>query len=128
MSLDGIAIRALVDELKYQLTGGRVDKVQQPNPNSIVLTIRQPGKNHRLFITINPQSARFNLIETTKTNPQQPPLFCMVLRKHIDGSKLIDIKQQGLERVVHFIFEGFDELGNKKTHILIGNLWVNTVT
>lgn len=120
MSLDGITIRALVDELKPLLMGGRVDKIQQPQANSIVITIRQPGKNHRLLITAHPQSARFNLIEVTKTNPQQPPLFCMVLRKHIEGSKIIDIKQQGLERIVHFIFEGFDELGNKVKRILIG--------
>ena len=105
MSLDGITIRALVDELKPLLMGGRVDKIQQPQANSIVITIRQPGKNHRLLITAHPQSARFNLIEVTKTNPQQPPLFCMVLRKHIEGSKIIDIKQQGLERIVHLFLK-----------------------
>lgn len=120
LSLDGIALSALVDELKPKLIGGRIDKIQQPDPNSIVITIRQPGKNYRLFITVNAQSARFHLTETIRPNPLQPPLFCMVLRKHLEGTKLIAIEQQGLERVVHFIFEGFDELGDKVTRILIG--------
>ncbi|NLT95595.1 MAG: hypothetical protein GXW85_08740 [Clostridia bacterium] len=120
MSLDGIAIRALVDELEPLLIGGRVDRIQQPDSNSIVITIRQPGKNYRLFLTINPQNPRFNLTESSKANPQQPPLFCMVLRKHLEVTKIIEIKQHGLERVVHFIFEGFDELGNKVKRILIG--------
>ncbi|MGI6224915.1 MAG: Rqc2 family fibronectin-binding protein [Peptococcales bacterium] len=120
MSLDGIAIHALVDELKPQLVGGRVDKIQQPDSNSIIITLRQPGKNLRLFITVNPQSARFHMTQTTRPNPLEPPLFCMVLRKHLEGAKLIDIRQKGLERIVHFLFEGFDELGNKVTRILIG--------
>jgi len=120
LSLDGIAIRALVDELKPQLMGGRIDRIQQPDNNSLMLTIRQPGKNYRLFLTINPQSARFHLTQISRPNPLQPPLFCMVLRKHLEGSKIIDIRQVGLERIVHFIFEGFDELGDKVSRTLIG--------
>ncbi|KJS81449.1 MAG: hypothetical protein JM58_16785 [Peptococcaceae bacterium BICA1-8] len=120
MSLDGIAIRALVDELKPQLIGGRIDKIQQPDHNTLVMTIRQPGKNLRLLITVKPQSARFNLTNTARQNPLQPPLFCMVLRKHLEGSKIVNIEQQGLERIVHFILEGFDELGDKVSKILIG--------
>jgi len=120
LSLDGIAIRALVDELKPQLIGGRIDKIQQPDHNTLIITVRQPGKNLRLLITSKPQSARFHLTHNARQNPLQPPLFCMVLRKHLEGSKIINIEQQGLERIVHFILEGFDELGDKVNRILIG--------
>jgi len=120
LSLDGIAIRALVDEFKPQLIGGRIDKIQQPDHNTLIITIRQPGKNLRLLITVKPQSARFHLTHKARQNPLQPPLFCMVLRKHLEGNKIINIEQQGLERIVHFILEGFDELGDRVSRILIG--------
>jgi predicted ribosome quality control (RQC) complex YloA/Tae2 family protein len=120
LSLDGIAIRALIDEIEHLLIGGRIDKIQQPDNWTIIFTIRQPGKNYKLLLTINPQSARFHMTQTTRPNPTHPPLFCMVLRKHLEGSKLTNITQFGLERIVHFVFEGFNELGEKVTRTLIG--------
>jgi len=120
MSLDGIAIRALVDQLNPLLLGGRIDKVQQPDGNTIILSIRQPGQTLKLLISIDPQTARFHLTQNSKPNPTHPPLFCMVLRKHLEGSKIINIEQQGLERIVYFVCEGFDELGEKTQRTLIG--------
>ena len=119
MSLDGIAIRALTEELNTLLAGGRIDKIQQPDSQTIIFNIRQRGQNHKLLISIHPQSARFHITNTNKPNPQQPPLFCMVLRKYLEGSKLQSIKQQGLERIVHFDFIGYDELGQKSNKVLI---------
>ena len=107
MSLDGIAVRALVDELGPLLTGGRIDKIQQPDATTIIFTIRQPGKNYKMLISSHPQNARFHTTNISRENPLQPPLFCMVLRKHLESSKLIEIKQIGLERVVHFVFGRF---------------------
>ncbi|MFZ5943843.1 MAG: Rqc2 family fibronectin-binding protein [Bacillota bacterium] len=120
MSLDGIAIRALTDEISLQLKGGRIDKIQQPDHNTILITIRQPGINHRLLLSVNPQTARFHLTNKSRENPPHPPLFCMVLRKHLEGSKIVEIKQQGLERIVHFACEGFDELGERTVRVLVG--------
>lgn len=120
MSLDGIAIGALVAELDHLLAGGRVDKIQQPDHTTITLLIRQGGANHKLLLSSNPQTARIGLTKSSKANPMQPPLFCMVLRKHLEGSRLISIKQIGWERIVHLTFEGYDELGEKATRTLIG--------
>lgn len=120
MSLDGIAIHALADELNQSLIGGRIDKIQQPDQTTIIISIRQPGQNYRLLLSAHPQTARIALTESNKTNPLQPPLFCMVLRKHLEGSKMIAVKQVGWERILHITCEGYDELGEKATRILIG--------
>ncbi|MFR6291485.1 MAG: NFACT family protein [Peptococcaceae bacterium] len=120
MSLDGIAIHALADELQQRLVGGRIDKIQQPDPSTILLSIRQPGHNDKLLLSCNAQTARIGITTAAKTNPAQPPLFCMVLRKHLEGSKIIEIRQTEWERIIHIVCEGYDELGEKATRILIG--------
>lgn len=120
MSFDGIAIHALVDELKEKLIGGRIDKIQQPDPSTLILSVRQPGHHDRLLLSCNAQTARIGISTIQKQNPTQPPLFCMVMRKHMEGSKIIDIRQVGWERIVEIETEGFDELGEKATRVLIG--------
>lgn len=120
MSLDGICIRALVDHLEDEIIGGRVDKIHQPDNHTIILNIRLLRKNVRLLISAHPQSGRFHITEKTRENPLQPPMFCMVLRKHLEGGKLTGIKQVGFERIVHFTFDTIDELGQRTTRILIG--------
>lgn len=119
MSLDGIAIHGLTDELAHILIGGRVDKIQQPDATTITLLIRQPGANLKLLLSAHPQTARMGLTEQSKPNPAQPPLFCMVLRKHLEGSKITAIRQIGWERIVHIVFEGYDELGERASRTLI---------
>lgn len=120
MSLDGIAIRALTDELSQILIGGRVDKIQQPDATTITLLIRNNGTNYKLLLSAHPQTARLGLTQTVKANPMQPPLFCMVLRKHLESAKVIALEQVGWERIVHITFECYDELGEKTTRLLIG--------
>lgn len=120
MSFDGIAIHALVDELQQQLVGGRIDKIQQPDSSTILLSVRQPGHNHKLLLSCNAQTARLGITNIAKANPAQPPLFCMVLRKHLEGSKITEIRQSGWERIVEIVCEGYDELGEKATRVLIG--------
>ena len=120
MSLDGIAIHALADELHEQLAGARIDKIQQPDSTTIVLSVRQPGRNDKLLLSCNPQTARIGLASSNKPNPMQPPLFCMVLRKHLEGSKILEIRQNQWERVIEIVCEGYDEMGEKATRILIG--------
>lgn len=120
MSLDGIAIHALADELQQRLVGSRIDKIQQPDSSTILLSVRQPGHNDKLLLSCNAQTARIGVTNIAKANPMQPPLFCMVLRKHLEGSKIIDIRQSGWERIIHIVCEGYDEMGEKATRVLIG--------
>lgn len=120
MSFDGIAIHALTDELQQALLGGRIDKIQQPDSSTILLSVRQSGHNYKLLLSCNAQTARLGITTIAKTNPTQPPLFCMVLRKHLEGSKILEIRQSGWERIVEIVCEGYDELGEKATRVLIG--------
>ena len=120
MALDGVLINSLTHELNQLLTNGRVDKIYQPDKNTIVLSIRKPQKTFKLLISNHPQTNRFHITKETRPNPNTPPLFCMVLRKHLEGARLLEIKQDGLERIVSFVFEIVDELGEKARRILIG--------
>jgi predicted ribosome quality control (RQC) complex YloA/Tae2 family protein len=100
MSLDGLSMHPLIAELNQQLSGGRIDKIFQPNKNTIVLLIRKPGKNYALHISINPQNPVINLIEKTIDNPASPPTFCMVLRKQIEDGRIAEFRQHSLDRIV----------------------------
>ena len=111
MSLDGIAMRALAHSLEQSLLGGRIDKISQPNATSIVMTIRAQGTNHKLYATINPQSARVSLTQQQFNSPLTPPQFCMVLRKHIQGATIEAIHQMEWERMIAFALRGRNEIG-----------------
>jgi predicted ribosome quality control (RQC) complex YloA/Tae2 family protein len=112
MSFDGIVTRAVTEELQQTLLSGRITKIHQPYPTDLMLTIRAHGKNHALFLSVNPSFSRFHLTNIKFANPQEPPMFCMVLRKHLEGSILENIEQDGLERIVTFSFKGRNELGD----------------
>lgn len=111
MSFDGIAMACMAYELKEILADGRVDKVYQPETNEIHIIIRNGGKNHRLLVSAHPQWARVQITSFSKPNPDHPPMFCMLLRKHLENSRLIDVQQESLERIVSLTFEGLDETG-----------------
>ena len=100
MSLDGFSMRPLVRELNTALIGGRIDKITQPNKQSILLSVRQPGKNFWLHISINPQNPVLHITEKTPENPPEPPLFCMVLRKQIETGRIAEIRQHSLDRII----------------------------
>lgn len=120
MSLDGLAIRALAKELHDNLIDGRIDKIQQPDNQSIVLTIRAHGANHRLFLSAHPQSAHMGFISESKPPLPTPPLFCMVLRKYLENAKIISITQPGYERIIYITAQGYNEIGELSTKVLIG--------
>ena len=117
MSLYCIAFHSLADELQQQLVGSRIDKIQQPDASTVILSVRQPGHSGKLLLSCNAQTARIALTTGGKQNPAQPPLFCMVLRKHLEGSKIVEIRQPGWERIIEIVCEGYDELGEKATRI-----------
>lgn len=122
MSLDGAFLHIVTNELQ-PLVGARVDKVYQPSREEIVLslrTFRDGGK--KIVLSANSVSARLNLTEAGFENPQQPPMFCMLLRKHLGGGKLTAIRQDGLERIVALDFECTNEIGDIVTNTLIAEI------
>ena len=109
MAFDGIVTKAITSEIS-QLKGSRIDKIFEPNKNTIILGIYQNGINYALNICIDAQYCRINLTTHQKANPQVAPNFCMLLRKNLIGLKLKNIITFDLERLIILEFEGFDEL------------------
>ena len=122
MSLDGIAMRALAQDLASQLAGGRIDKITQPSATTMTMTVRAGGHNHKCFATINPQSARVSLTKQTFESPLTPPQFCMVMRKHIQGAVIEAIHQVDWERMIAFDLRGRNEIGEETTFTLLFEL------
>lgn len=111
MALDGAAIAAVVHELREKTVGGRVDKIHQPERDEIIISLRCAGNNLRLLLCANPSFPRLHLTEMTKENPASPPMFCMLLRKHLSGGKITKVEQIGFERIVAISIESNDEMG-----------------
>lgn len=122
MSYDGLFTHAVVHELREHLLNGRVTKIHQPFNNELLIRIRANRKNHQLLLSAHPQYTRVQLTNLRFENPQQPPQFCMVLRKYIENSMLIDIKQTENDRVIEFVFTGRDELGDEQHYHLIAEI------
>ncbi len=119
MALDGSVIAALTHELKFQLHTGRIDKVYQPETDEIILVIRSKGKNFRVLFSASSNCPRVHFTKFNKKNPIIPPDFCMVLRKHLLGGRVIDIVQPQFERMIKLVVESFDELNILRTKELI---------
>lgn len=111
MSYDGIVTRKIVNELKSKLLGGKIQKITQPSKNDVVFNVYSMGKAYKLLLSANNNEARIHLTNKKYENPDVPPNFTMVLRKHINQGKIVDIKQKGLDRVVIFSISSIDEMG-----------------
>lgn len=118
MAFDGTLVMAVVQELNAKLLHARIDRVFQPEREEIHLLLRQPGQTYRLLISAQVNRARIHLTGESKPNPAQPPLFCMVLRKHLEGGRLVQIEQPPLERIIYLSIESPDELGEITRKIL----------
>lgn len=108
MPLDAICLRAVLHELRPQLIGARIDKVQQPARDQIVLLLRG---NLRLLLNAGANQPRIQLTNILRDNPAQPPMFCMLLRKHLVGARVLSIEQPDLERMVILTLQCTDEFG-----------------
>ena len=117
MPLDAICLQAIVEELRPQLLGLRIDKVQQPARDQVILLLRG---NKRLLLNAGANAPRIQLTELTRDNPAEPPMFCMLLRKHLVGAKIADIVQPPLERQVVLELDITDDFGQpgKRTLVL----------
>lgn len=111
MALDGAFLYAIRNELS-SLIGGRVEKIHQPSREEIIISLRTRNGGKKLYISANAASARVHITENTVDNPQTPPMFCMLLRKHLGSGKLVGIRQDGLERILFLDFECVNELGD----------------
>ncbi|MBY6036154.1 NFACT family protein [Fictibacillus nanhaiensis] len=118
MSFDGIMTRAITNELKDTLTSGRISKVYQPHKTDLVFTIRANGKNHKLLLSANPSFARIHLTEHQYENPDSPPMFCMLLRKHLEGAFIESIEQLDMERILKITVKNRDEIGDETRKVL----------
>lgn len=115
MPMDGLTLGFVTREMKEILVGGRIDRITQPEKDTIVLLIRAGAANHRLLLCASPNNARCHLTAQNYPNPLEPPMFCMLLRKQLMSGRVLDIRQMHGDRVVHVDIDTVDELGD---HVL----------
>lgn len=116
MPLDAICLQGVVGELAPQLTGSRIEKIQQPARDQIILLLRG---SRRLFLNAWANQPRIHLTEQLRDNPSQPPMFCMLLRKHLSGGIIESVRQEALERVVTLTVLASDEMGERSRFTLV---------
>lgn len=118
MSFDGMVTRAIVHELQ-SLIGGRITKIYQPSQTDLVLHVRAFGQNRKLLLSAHPAYARVHFTNAPQDNPKEPPMFCMLLRKHGEGAVINRIEQVGMERIIHMDLRTRDELGDETIRRLV---------
>ncbi len=119
MPLDAICLTAVAAELQGALTGGKVEKIYQPARDEVVLHLRGARGGGRLLLCAHPAHPRAHLITLPQENPDSPPMFCMLLRKHLQGGRLVEIAQPSMERVLELRFEAINELGDRVERRLV---------
>ena len=119
ISFDSLILKAFIDENKEFITGGRINKIQQPTRRELILSLRNSGQTRQFYINIDPkmyhvcfmsdENSKKRLIEI----PQKPPMFCMLLRKYLQNSKIAKVNQPDGERILELFFETYNEIGDK---------------
>lgn len=119
MAFDGITVSAIKAEIENKILGGRIDKVYQPEKDEIILGIRSMGQAYKLLLTSNASNPKFHFTQTNPNNPMTPPLFCMVMRKHLQSGKIIKIEQPDFDRILNIYVESLNELGDYSVKKLV---------
>ena len=122
MALDTATVSALTEELSARLTDGRIEKIQQPEKDLLLLTIRAEGENRKLLIRAAGPNARIHLTEQSFENPKEAPMFCMLLRKYLTGARIRSVEQPNGDRLIAFRLESRNELGDSAELGLITEL------
>ena len=115
MPMDGLTVGFAARELDDILRDGRIDKITQPERDTVVLVIRAGGANHRLLLCASPNNARCHLTMNSYSNPLEPPAMCMLMRKQIAGARITGVRQVEGDRIVHVDMDAVNELGD---HVL----------
>ena len=111
MAFDAYFLTAVLNELRAEATGARVEKIHQPGRDGIVMLLRTEKGRQKLLMAANPAAPRLHLTTATPENPPEPPMFCMLLRKHLSGARLASVEQPAMERCAAFTFDCTDEMG-----------------
>lgn len=119
MSFDGLFTYTITHELKEALNNGKITKIHQPYKYDLIFQIRSGGRNHKLFISAHPSYARIHITNENYENPSEPPMFCMLLRKHLEGGVIENIQQLEMERIFIIDVKSRNELGDTTTKRLI---------
>lgn len=119
MAFDGITVSAIKAEIEDKILEGRIDKVYQPEKDEIILGIRSMGQAYKLLLTSNASNPKFHFTQTNPSNPMTPPLFCMVMRKHLQSGKIIKIEQPDFDRILNIYVESLNELGDYSVKKLV---------
>ena len=111
MAFDAFFLKAVLDEIREKALGSRVDKIHQPSRDTVILQLKCGHGREKLLFAPNPAGPRLHLTAANPENPPEPPMFCMLLRKHLGGSRLAEIKGMAMERWAEFVFDCTDEMG-----------------
>ena len=125
MAFDAFYLSCVLDEVR-NLGEARVDKIHQPSRDTVILHLRGRENRAKLLINPNPAAPRLHLTEANPENPAEPPMFCMLLRKHLSGARLVEITQSAMERMAVFTFSCIDELGDAVQKKLVAELMGRT--
>ncbi len=119
MPLDGISSHILADELNQKLAGARIDRIYQPSRFEVYILVRSNSENYKLLLSCDPQSPRVQITRYMKENPQMPPNFCMLLRKHLSGARILSISCPDFERIIRIDISTTDELHDTSVKTLV---------
>ena len=126
MAFDPIFMTAVLEEIRERCTGARIDKIHQPSRDTLILHLRCREGREKLLFAANPTAPRLHLTTASPENPPEPPMFCMLLRKHLMGAKLAEITQPPMERAATFTFDCTDEMGFPVQKKLVAELMGRT--
>ncbi|MBR3098720.1 MAG: NFACT family protein [Clostridia bacterium] len=119
MPMDGITVGFAARELDEALAGGRIDRITQPEKDTVVMVIRANNENKALLLCASPNNARCHLTASRFSNPLEPPALCMLLRKQLTGGRILGVEQVGGDRIVHINIEVTGELGDRENRRLV---------
>lgn len=126
MAFDAFFLTAVLEEIRQKATGARVEKIHQPSRDTVILHLRCQEGREKLLFAPNPTAPRLHLTGASPENPAEPPMFCMLLRKHLLGARLTEITQPPMERAAAFIFDCIDEMGYPVQKRLVAELMGRT--
>ena len=126
MAFDAFFMGAVLDEIRCKAMGARVEKIHQPSRDTVIVHLRCEGGREKLLFAANPAAPRLHLTAASPENPDQPPMFCMLLRKHLSGARLVRIEQMPMERMAQFYFDCTDEMGDPVQKRMVAELMGRT--